>query len=637
MASSSRLFFDDFELRLDSGELLRDGSPVTTLQPQPARVLELLANRSGEVVAREEIRQLVWGESFVDFDASLNFCIKQIRRALGDSATSPRYLETLPRRGYRFLRPVRVETGTNGNGVSVPAAEPKAEPVPAAPPSRPAPQRWPLLTGILVTAAALLLLVFLIASRFPSSPRKARLAVLPLACRDADPADRQVCGGATEALAAELTRELPHEIEVIAPTSVLAYQGSRKSAREIGEELGASYLLTGDVDLAGGHFRIDARLATADGKPLWRQEGLAVEPAETPLVYEEVVRGVAGALRLPLQAAATPVAKPRPEAYESYLRGLYLSRQRQFDDAVASFQEATLLDDRFAPAYAELARARAARRRPPQEDSPASLAAARKALELDPNLARGHFALAEVLYRDLLDQRRAGAEYRRAVALAPGDADTYYAYALYLSTLGRYDEAIAAMKRARELDPASMAADADYSLILYLARRYDEAIRQARDTLRLLDMTQGSLPAVAQYGRGWASWVLIQSSLKKGDTQGAMDWIKERMRDLGEGATAEQLHSLPELLSWRVQYVARKTPADSFTLAKLNAVAGRTEEALAYLERECRNGGEQVLFTFVAVEPVFDPLHGNPRFARVVDCTGLPGDAPVRRQLEKGP
>src|SRR3954449_9669794 len=105
MSSPQWLRFDEFELRLDSGELRRDGVPVA-LQPQPAKVLELLAGRSGELVGREEIRQLVWGESFVDFDASLNFCIKQIRRALEDSATSPSYIETVPRRGYRFLRPV---------------------------------------------------------------------------------------------------------------------------------------------------------------------------------------------------------------------------------------------------------------------------------------------------------------------------------------------------------------------------------------------------------------------------------------------------------------------------------------------------------------------------------------------------
>jgi DNA-binding winged helix-turn-helix (wHTH) protein/TolB-like protein/tetratricopeptide (TPR) repeat protein len=626
MASPSRLFFDDFELRLDSGELLRDGSPVTALQPQPARVLELLANRSGEVVGREEIRQLVWGESFVDFDASLNFCVKQIRRALGDSATSPRYLETLPRRGYRFLRPVRIEEGTNGNGL----------PVPEAPPSPQVSQRrWPLLTGISVTVVALLLLVFLIASRFPSSSQNARLAVFPLACRDTSPAGRQLCGGVTEALTAELTRELPHEVEVIAPTSVLAYQGSRKSVRQIGDDLGAAYLLTGEVEAAGGHLRIGARLTTADMKALWHQEGPATELAEAPLVYGEIVRGVAGALRLPLPAVTAPAAKPRKEAYEAYLRGIYLVRQRNFDEAVASLQEATLLDDRVARAYAELARARVAQGRPPQEDGPASLAAARKALELDPNLAEGHLALGDVLFKDRLDWQRAGAEYRRAVALAPGDAETHYAYATYLTSLGRRDEAIAAIERARELDPASMAVASDYSWFLYIARRNDEAVRQARDTLKLLDMTQGSLPAVAQYGRSWAYWVLVHGSLNKGDERTAVDTIKERMRALGEGAAAERLRSLPEILSWRAQYVARQAPTNSYALAAVNATAGRTDEALGYLERMCRDGGEGVMLNFVPVEPVFDPLHGDPRFARIVDCTGLPRDAPIRRTLQR--
>jgi hypothetical protein len=146
-------------------------------------------------------------------------------------------------------------------------------------------------------------------------------------------------------------------------------------------------------------------------------------------------------------------------------------------------------------------------------------------------------------------------------------------------------------------------------------------------------MTLGSLPVVAQYGRGWAYWVLTQSALKQGDKQGATERLKEMMRYNGEGAAAERLRTLPELLSWWVQYVPKKRPGDSFTLAKYNATAGRNEEALADLERQCRNGGEQVLFVFTAVEPVFDALHGDPRFLRVVDCTRLPPDAPVRQTL----
>ena len=280
---------------------------MATLQPQPARVLELLARRSGEVVSREEIRELVWGESFVDFDAGLNFCIKQIRRALEDSATAPRYVETLPRRGYRFLPPVQARRETNGQGISIPAPAPEPEAVPAPAPSRPA-ARWPLLTGISVLAAALIVLVFLVASRFPLAPEHPRLAVFPLACRSASPADRQICGGITEELTAELTRQLPREVEVIGPTSLLAYQGSGKSEREIGAKLGAAYLLTGSADPSGGQIRIEARLAAADGRALWRRDGPATELAESPLVYGEIVRGVAEALRLPLPAAVRAVA-----------------------------------------------------------------------------------------------------------------------------------------------------------------------------------------------------------------------------------------------------------------------------------------------------------------------------------------
>jgi DNA-binding winged helix-turn-helix (wHTH) protein/tetratricopeptide (TPR) repeat protein len=158
-ASPKRLLFDDFELRLDSGELLRAGSPVK-LQPQPAKILEILASRAGEVVSREEIRQLVWGDAFVDFDASLNFSIKEIRRALGDSAATPRFVETIPRRGYRFLKPVEVE----------PEAEaPPAEPLRLSPPSS-ASRRWPRLGTVGALLALLILLTFLIGSRLHTVP-----------------------------------------------------------------------------------------------------------------------------------------------------------------------------------------------------------------------------------------------------------------------------------------------------------------------------------------------------------------------------------------------------------------------------------------------------------------------------------
>ncbi|MFL6260086.1 MAG: winged helix-turn-helix domain-containing protein [Thermoanaerobaculia bacterium] len=606
---------------------------MATLQPQPAKVLELLARRSGEVVGREEIREAVWGESFVDFDASLNFCIKQIRRALGDSATAPTYVETLPRRGYRFLLPIQTRAGTNGTGIPLPVVAPE-EAAPAPPPSQPAP-RWPLRAGISAAALALVALVFLIASRFPLSPEHPRLAVFPLACH----ADPQICGGITEELTAELTRQLPREVEVIGSTSVLTYQGSGKSAREIGDKLGATYLLTGDADASGGHLRIDARLAAADGKILWRREGPATSLAEIPFVYEEIVRGVAGALRLPLPAAARAAVKPRPEAHEAYLRGLYLLRQRNYDDAVAPLQEATLLDDRFAPAFAALARARVGREVMPQEDRPASEAAARKALALDPQLAEGHMALGDVLFQDRVDWKQAGVEYRRAVALTPGDAEAYYSYGNYLVALGQIDEAIAAVERARELDPASMAINSDYAWFLYLGRRYDEAMRQAHDTLKLVDITQTTLPGLVQYGRQWSYWVLMYGSWKRGDEPMALSYFRERARAFGQVLPTENVQSLQKLVDWRIgglEERARKGENVSLlSLAALSSAGGHPGKALDALEQECRKGADEHLFSYTAVEPVFDSLRGDPRFLRIVECTGIPRDAPAYQALQK--
>ncbi|MFL6236603.1 MAG: tetratricopeptide repeat protein, partial [Thermoanaerobaculia bacterium] len=368
------------------------------------------------------------------------------------------------------------------------------------------------------------------------------------------------------------------------------------------------------------------------------REGPATELADIPFVNGEIVRGVAGALRLPLPAAPRIAVKPRAEAHEAYLRGIYLLRQRNYDGAVAPLQEATLLDDRFARAYAALARARVGREIAPQEDRPASEAAARKALALDPELADAHLALGDVLFQDRIDWKQAGAEYRRAVALAPGDAETHYTYANYLVALGRIDEAIAAVERARELDPASMAINSDYAWFLYLARRYDKAMRQAHDTLKLVDITQASLPGLVQYGRVWSYWVLVYGSWRKGDEPMAASYFRERMRAFGQGAATDNIQSLQKLMDWKIQDLeekARKGPVSLLSLAASCSVGGHTGKALDALEQECRQGADEHLFSYVAVEPVFDSLHGDPRFLRIVECTGIPRDAPAYQALQK--
>jgi DNA-binding winged helix-turn-helix (wHTH) protein/TolB-like protein/Flp pilus assembly protein TadD len=638
MSLPSHLAFDEFELMLDSGELFREGSPAAQLQPQPARLLELLAGRSGEVVSRDEIRQAVWGDSFVDFDASLNFCVKQLRRSLGDSATSPRYIETLPRRGYRFLRPVRTENGTKAPTAEVDLeTRPFRLPAPSAASAlRALRARWRLLTGVLATAAASIVLILLIGGRSDFPPRHPRLSVFPLACAGTTPADRQISGGITDALTAEIARRFQQNVDVIAPTSSRIYQESRKSSREIAKRLGATHLLTGTVKIAGGRLHITARLEKSYGRNLW-EETFDGELMDAPRVYEAIAQRVAKTLHLPLPAPPAVAARLSREASETFLRGTYLRHHWNFAEAAKALGDAVLLAPRYAPAYAELALARTERGVRPQDDAPATLAAARRALLLDPGLPEAHLALANALFRDLVDWQGAEAEYRQALVLGPRNAEILDGYAKYLIALGRFDEALQHLDRARELDPASMEVTSDYAWLLFLAGRDREAVRQARSTLALLAMTQAAIPEIADFGWSWANHVLTFGSLRLGDEKTALDNGKEWMKIIGNEVDPARLRSMPEFLERRHRVVveyARKYPGSSYTLAQAAAVTGRTGEALDALEQECRNGGEGSLFNYVAVEPLFAPLHNDPRFAKIVDCTRLPQDAPVRLALQ---
>jgi DNA-binding winged helix-turn-helix (wHTH) protein/TolB-like protein len=637
----SRLAFDEFELILDSGELFREGSPAAQLQPQPAKLLELLASRSGEVVCREEIRQSVWGDSFVDFDASLNFCVKQLRRALGDSATSPRYIETLPRRGYRFLRPVR--STKEPTGVSpLPAAEVLPEAVLE---TRPLPSRrstlralmarWRLLTGLAATATALIPLILLVGSRSDFPPRHPRLSIFPLTGQGRSAADRQIRGGITDALTAEIARRFsPQELEVVAPTSSLVYQESGKYAREIGKKLGATHLLTGTVQASGGRLRITARLAKTYGRTLW-EESFDGELMDAQGVYDRIAQRVAKTLNVSLPAAGRTIIRPSPEAIEAYLQAIYLRHQWQFIDAAEKAEKAVALAPHYAPAYAELALARSGREVPPQDDAPASQAAAQRALELDPKLPEAHLAMANVLFKDLLDWKGAGEQFQQALVLSPGSAEILHDYASYLIALGKNDEALSMVSRARELDPGSIFIMSDYTWFLFMARRTDEAIRQARNTLALIELTKTSVPPeIADFGSGWSHHVLLFAADERTALANGLEWL--RANDCLDADTAG-IRSVKDLLESRYQCVAdyvRKNPGSSYTLAQAAAVTGRTGEALDALEQECRNGGEGKLFNYVAMEPLFDSLHGDPRFAKIVDCTGLPKDAPARAALQ---
>jgi DNA-binding winged helix-turn-helix (wHTH) protein/Tfp pilus assembly protein PilF len=477
-----RLIFEGFELWLDSGELRRTGSLVR-LQPQPAKILEILASRSGEVVSREEIRQLVWGDSYVDSDGSLNFCIKEIRRALGDSATSPTYIETVPRRGYRFLKPVKMAPE---------AGEPLAEPVQPPLPAQPAPRLR--LRNASAILALLLLLTLLVASR------------------------------------------------------------------------------------------------------------------------------------------VGPVAGPKTSSpgHETLLRGIYLQRHEQFEQAAATFEEAVLLDPGYARAYAALAQARL--KLPPTADLGATEAVARHALALDPDLADAHLVLGQILLSHYRDWQGAGQELRRALALAPESADAHHQYSLYLAALGRHTEAIASVGRARELEPASMVVGSDYSWYFYLDHRYKEAIRQARIVLGLVPLSAGAAPKESQGAKFYCNETILNSAWALGDRQtalGAAKAMQEYFKPPQEAARLRDVKDFWQGREQRIQDLLRTMPLDPYIQAKNAMSLGDRDRALDLLTHQCTPEG--MWAPFAAVEPIFDPLHSNPRWSQVLDCIKLPADAPARQ------
>lgn len=451
--------FSVFEVDFSSGELSRQGRRVR-LQEQPLTVLQSLLERAGEVVTREELQARLWPEgAFVERDEGLNTAVKRLRDALGDSATSPRFVETLPRRGYRFIAPVEA---TPAPAPEIPAAIPS--PLPVSSPS----WRGRVVPAILLLVLAAVTLGLVLAKGSgPATPSgRVMLAVLPLDNLSGASADQPLVDGLTEEVIAQLGRLLPERLGVIARTSVMRYREPPGHIREIGRELGVEHVLTGSVRRAGDRVRVTAQLVqVADGGQLWS------ETWERPLadvfeVQREVARGIARALSLELlpghEAALARAATDSTEAYQAYLAGRHaLARGTApgFEEAVAAFRRAVALDPGYALAHASLAETYISQVdfyfRAPGEAFAEAQAETRAAAALEPDLPEVQVLLAEVKSKHERTSEGVERAYRRAIELNPSYARAHQKYALYLMDEQRYPEAQAEIGRALTLDPLS--------------------------------------------------------------------------------------------------------------------------------------------------------------------------------------
>src|ERR1700745_2063363 len=496
--------FATYEVSLQSGEMRKAGLRIR-VQQQPMKLLEILLEHPREVVTREELRSRVWpNESFGDFDQALNIAIGKLRSALGDSADNPRFIETLPKRGYRFIADVSVlDVGARPKmpesvAGDLPAREPGHTPQGVGLRVAPKVRRWLTGRGIVALAFVLslsILSVWLFRSRVPAPAGIRSLAVLPLENLSGDASQSYFADGMTDELITDLAQI--SALRVISRTSVMPYKGARKPLPQIARELNVDAVVEGTVLRSGDQVRITAQLIEAStDKHLWSQsyEG---ELRDTLALQNKVAGAIADQIRINLtpqeQSALKKVKVVNPEAYESYLKGRYFWNKRTADGlkaALAYFNQAIEEDPKYAQAYSGLADTYALLGdwqyavMTPKEALPKDKAAAHNAMELDDTLSEAHVSLASLGMFDW-DWRSAGEEFRRAIELNPGYATAHQWYAWHLNLLGRKSEAIAEMRKAESLDPLSLIISADMADVLFVVGLNDESIRQSRKTLEM--------------------------------------------------------------------------------------------------------------------------------------------------------
>ena len=603
--------FGTFELDLATGELRSKGTRVP-LQDQPAQLLSLLVRQAGQVVTREELRKALWSDdTFVDFDTALNVAVNKVRQALRDSATSPRFVETVPKRGYRFLadvRPVEAEARpTPAAGVPVAASTDSA---PAAAPSRTS--NTSIVAGVsaaMAVAAVLLLPSHLPWRRAPGAPRS--VAVLPFRPLVADARDEALEIGMAEAVIVKLSQQQGLHVPSIG--AVQRYAGQPDPLRA-GRELGVDTVLDGSLQRAEGRLRVSARLLDVrSGAPRWaRQWDLAWTDVFT--VQDAMATEVARELALTLLPPRGRKHTTNPEAYERYLRARHLVGQRTPETSRRAgelLEEVVKLDPNFAPAYAVMADTYLSIPwfgAPIEPHITWARKAALRSIELDPTGAEAHATLGTVLAQFDWDPVAGERELKRGVELGPDVPTALRLYSLFLWHEGRFDEALALNDRELALDPTSVFANRNRAIIFYYSRRYEDCVTQSRKTIEL-DRYFGTT-------YGWLGRALEWL----GRDQEAVDAYVQRLTF--EDGRADEVAVLRAAAAaggmrgfWKRWLEIEELQREEFN-TDLAAMAwlriGERERALSELERLCE--ARSLWIRAIGVEPHWDPVRTDPRF-----------------------
>jgi TolB-like protein/tetratricopeptide (TPR) repeat protein len=578
MDTSNLLRFGTFELDVRSREL-RNGERCVRLQEQPLEILRLMLQRPGEVITRDELRQRLWPEgTFVDFEHSLNAAIKRLRAALGDDADKPTFIETVPRRGYRFVGSVPSQCDASAAG--------------------------------------------------PAAPRM-RLVVLPFSNLSDDSSQEYFSDGLTEELIAQLGPLCRGQVGIIGRWSSMFFKGSLQRACEIGQALNAEYLLEGSTRRDGSRVRITARLVEAVTETQLWSETYDRSTTDWLSVQADVAGRVARSLLRELVPPSRAIVAPRdhPRAYQAYLKGKYhWARPGDvgLDEALRWFAEAVTDAPDFAAALAALARVQVASAEYYHELPRVTLTAAResaaRALAIDPTVSEAHAVTGDL--KRMLDGDWAGAEasYAEAIALNPSNTAALRSYGLLLALESRYAESLSCVDQARELDPLCLGTSATGSWTRYVAGDYESAVIHCRHMLEMdpefVSAHRVLAAAFLQEGKGDEAAAQLEQALTFDPTHPVLlSWLAHVKAVTGCRAQAQALIARAHALEGR-RYVP------SFHLALAYTGLSDLDNAFAALDQAWLDR-DPALATLDA-EPRFEPLRTDPRYAALVGRIKIP-------------
>jgi TolB-like protein/DNA-binding winged helix-turn-helix (wHTH) protein/tetratricopeptide (TPR) repeat protein len=620
---AARHFYEFGGYRLDLlAQRLYRGEEVISLTPKAFDTLLLLVRHRGRTLDKRELMQALWPDTFVE-ESNLAQQVFTLRKLLGKQPNGRPYIDTIPRRGYQFVAPVEetrddlaMHGGTDRRrrGARLAAGR----------------RGWALAAGAvaLSVAGGTLWQRGSVAAPPAEAPAIRSVAVLPLSNLTGDSDQDFLAEGITDTLTTNLARI--GSLRVISQTSVMAFKRDPKPLREIGRELKVDAIVEGGVDRLGSRIRLDVRLVdTSTDRHLWTQT-YERDVQEIAGLQADVARAIAAETRVtiaPTERALFATARSvSPKVFEAYLKGRFLWNRRTDSDvrkAVTYFEEAIRDDPTYAPAYAGLADSYIVLSQwsvPGDEAWAKARAAAERALRLDESLAEGHTTRAAIAMNYEWDWRRAERAYRRALELNPGYATAHHWYGYYLMLMRRFADAEVELKRARDLDPLSAVIDANLGFRHYLARDYDTAIAHWEQVLELdrhFSLGHGYMAlARIQQEKYPDALVSLQASMAGSPAPSTKAILAHTFGRMGKARQARQL--LAQLLDGSSgRFIS------PYYVSLVYVGLGETDKALDWLERAYQERSGPLLE--LNVDPMFDPLRGDPRFAAILRKMGLEG------------